>query len=347
MRKIKNYIIIVCVFIVLIMLMCACANSAEGSIKSEANLDVPQILRVDGKSPQGKTINLSVEKSTDKLELFNLIEVTNGSIWRVFDADNNLIENKVVKLKDGNNTFYLQSSLPDGTLSSTYTLTVFKSYDITVTYVWWEGVMRVEHVLKKITVEQGELFKADYIPEITGYDFVSWHSVNFDVEFTEGSSTVDCKLVAKVVPKSAKLHLIVDGNEWQTIDAKYGDWVNLPIPQKEHYSFEDWFYDDTFCSFVINEYRCYNWGDVNVYGKFKANSYKITYDYGEFRNYYKEFKYCNYGEEFKIVEPNVKEVTKDGTKYVFSGFSFNGKTFKSGKYLYDGDITVTAIWLPA
>lgn len=153
--------------------------------------------------------------------------------------------------------------------------------------------------------------------------------------------------MAKVSPKPAKLHLIVDGEEWETIDTEYGKWVQLPIPEKEHYNFDKWYYDTSFGSSIMNdEYRCYNWGDIFIYGKFVPKTYTITYDYGEMRHNYKDFQYVKYGEDFEITEPNVKNVTVNGIKYSFSGFSINGEPFESGKYYFDGNITVTGNWLP-
>lgn len=345
MKKIRNFLAISLVLFSLFALVCGCSPSQNNSSEN-TNDTTPQIINVGDKTITGTLIELYVDKTTATLELFNLVNVTKGAVWKVYDTDNNLFANKVVNLNDGNNTFYIEVSLPDGSYPTTYTLKIFKSYDITVTYVWWEGIF-TEHVLKKVTIEQGELFIADYIPEITGYDFISWHSYNFDIEFTEGRSSVDFKLVAKVSPKPAKLHLMVDGEEWKTVDTEYGKWVQLPVPEKEHYVFSDWYYEDTFGSPIMgNEYRCYRWGDIYIYGKYTPKTYTITYDYGEMRHNYKEFKYAKYGEDFTIAEPNVSYVMVDGIKYVFSGFTYNGEPFESGKYLYDGNITVTAVWLP-
>lgn len=346
MNKIVKNLSIVFVFLSLTILFCSCSTPTDNNSDNTNNYETPRIVSVADETITGTIIELSVDKTKEALELFNLVNVTNGAVWKVYDADDNLIANKVVDLSNGNNTFYIEVSYPDGSYSTTYTLKVFKSYDITVTYVWWEGIF-TEHILKQVTIEQGELFIADYIPEITGYDFISWHTYSFDVEFTEGRSSYDFKLVAKVSPKPAKLHLIVDGEEWKTIETAYGERVNLPTPEKEHYNFTSWFYDPSCTGLVADtDYRCFNWGDIYVYGKFEPKTYTITYDYGEMRHNYKDFRSVRYGEDFKIVEPNVHYVTANGIEYVFSGFSYNGEPFESGKYLYDGNITVTAIWLP-
>ncbi len=345
MKKNKCLCIMLFTILSITLFICGCSSQSNDD-SSNTMFTVPQIISVDNKKPTGTLIEISVDKTKNSLELFNLINVTSGAVWKVYDTDNNLLANKVVDLDKGNNIFYIDVSFPDGSYSTTYTLKIFKSYDITVTYVWWYNGI-TEHILKKVNVEQGELFKADYIPAITGYDFISWHSHSFDVEFIEGRSTQDFKLVAKVSPKPAKLHLIVDGEEWKTIDTEYGKWVQLPIPEKEHYNFDKWYYDTSFGSSIMNdEYRCYNWGDIFIYGKFVPKTYTITYDYGETRHNYKDFQYVKYGEDFEITEPNVKNVTVNGIKYSFSGFSINGEPFESGKYYFDGNITVTANWLP-
>lgn len=345
MKKIKKFSVISLVFLSLTILFCSCSTTSNNKSDNTNNDTTPKIVSVADKAITGTTIELSVDKTTDTLELFSLVNVTDGAVWKIYDTYNNFIVNKVINLNNGKNTFYIEVALPDGSYSTTYTLKVFKSYDITVTYVWWEGIF-TEHILKQVTIEQGELFRADYIPEIPGYDFISWHDYSFDVEFKEGRSSVDFKLVAKVSPKPAKLHLIIDDEEWKTIDTEYGEWVQLPIPEKEHYTFDNWYYESSFGSPIINEYRCYKWGDIYIYGKYVPNSYTITYDYGEMRHNYKDFQLVKYGEDFKIVEPNIHYVTANGIKYVFSGFSYKGEPFGNGKYLYDGNITVTAIWLP-
>lgn len=346
----RNVFIISLLFLLVCIFFAGClegGNNTSGGNNSSGNTTDthPQIISVDGKKTTGALVELFVDKTTSFLELFNLVDVTKGAVWKVYDTNDNLIANKVISLNDGDNTFYIEVSFPDGSYPTTYTLKVFKSYDITVTYVWWEGIF-TEHVLKKVTIEQGELFTADYIPEIQGYDFISWHTYSFDVEFTKGTSSVDFKLVAKVTPKPAKLHLILDGEEWKTVDTEYGEWVQLPIPEKEHYTFDHWYYDDSFGSTISgNEYRCYRWGDIDIYGRYTPNTYTITYDYVFYNK--KEFKYATYGEDFTIAEPNSKYVKIDGIKYVFSGFTYNGKPFESGKYFYEGNITVTAVWLRA
>lgn len=345
MKRIKIFLVIAFVFLSLTVLLCSCSKSPNNT-DDTINDTTPKLISIADNKTTGTTIELSVDKTKNTLELFCLVKVTNGAVWKVYDTYDNLIENKVVNLNDGNNTFYIEVAFPNGSYPTTYTLKVFKSYDITVSYVWRPSIF-TEQVLKQVTIEQGELFIADYIPEITGYDFLSWHDFSFDVEFIEGRSIQDFKLVAKVSPKPAKLHLIVDDEEWMTIDTEYGEWVSLPTPEKEHYNFTSWFYDPSCTGLVADtDYHCFNWGDIYIYGKFEPKSYTITYDYGEMRHNYKDFQYVRYGEDFKIIEPNVHYVTSNGIEYVFSGFSYSSEPFENGKYLYDGNITVNAIWIP-
>lgn len=348
----KKICLIALLLILLSIIICGCSEASDRDLNTTNNNphttnDKPQLISIADKEVTDTIIDISVDKTKDTLELFNMVCVTDGAVWKVYDKDDNLKANRVINLKDGYNTFYIEVSCPDGSYPTTYTLNVLKSYYITVRYVWWEGL--AEHLLKEVTIEQMELFVADYIPEIYGYDFISWHTYSFDDEFTQGRSSQDFKLVAKVVPKPVRIHLIVDGEEWQTINTEYGKWVDLPIPEKEHYMFYNsyWYEDENYIGLVsFNEYRCYKWGDVYVYGKFEPRPYSITYDYGEITYHFKDVQSVKYGEEFVIKEPRWTHRKIDGISYVLQGFLYNGQPFTDGIYYYDGSITVTAVWLP-
>ncbi len=341
----KKLLVMILTFIACGVIFAGCTN------QDTTESDVPKLVEIKDGKIQGQDVYLAVSKDIDNIFLFDLIKVTDDAVWKVIDINNDVITSKVVQVIDGINVFYLEVSLPDGTKSTMYTLLINKAKAITVTYLYPTGYGLGEEVLKEVEIEPGTLFKADYIPNITGFDFFYWHTRGSDMEFKEGILNYDTHLVAKVSKKTAKLHLIVDGEEWQSINTEYGSWVELPIPEKKHYHFgnsfyNEWYYDDTFSSPFGTNYRCYTSGDVYIYGRFVPTSYTITYDFGEIAHNRKEYEYATYGKDFELYELNYSYTTYNGVKYYFVGYTYNGNPFESGKYLYNGDITVEAVWMP-
>lgn len=349
MKKLKTFIILIVFVILSMFVLSGCGENPDNNltnndgISSGTDITKPCIISVDGIKPTGMSIKLSVGIGCDKLEMLNSIQVSEGAIYKIYDEKNNFVASKVVELQDGDNYFYIEVSLPDGTQAVTYKLIIFKSYNITVNYSY-KNINGIAYVLKEVTVEQGTLFKADYVPTILGYDFIGW--CYDDREFKEERLVSDATLTANITPKKGVLHFILDGEEWDTLDTIYYERYDLPIPTKENYHFNKWCHDE-YCTVEVgiwNNYDCRYWGDQYVYGKMEPNLYTVTYDYGEVRNDYTISKSYQYGEDFEVDKPYYSCYEYNGKKYIFSGFTYNGEPFVSGKYLYDGDITVTAVW---
>ncbi|MCM1306845.1 MAG: hypothetical protein NC131_16385 [Roseburia sp.] len=342
----KKVLCITVALLFCLLVFTACTSTSQDNVESE-----PKIISIDGGTISGKEITLNVSKYIDNVFLFDLIKVTDDAIWKVIDINSNVIANKTVRLVDGNNIFYIEVSLPDGTKSTMYTLLINKAKDITVTYLATTIYGFGERILKEVKVEPGTLFKAAYIPNLEGFDFFYWHKRGSEKEFKEEILNYDTQLIVKASKKTAILHLIVEGEEWQTINCEYGDWVNLPVPTKQHYHFGDvfsdrWYYDKECISSFGTEYRCYNSGDIYIYGKFVPTTYKITYDFGEIAHNRKEYQSVVYSNTFELYELNFPYTTYNGIKYYIVGYTYNGEPFVGGKYLYDGDIKVEAVWMP-
>lgn len=338
----KKYILtIIFVLCGLLILICGCTDSSEEKV-------LPSLIEVDDVEPTGTSVKLSVSKYTKSLKLFELVSVTKGSVWKVYDSNDNVMSNKIVNLEDGNNTFYIEVAYPDGSYSKTYILKVFKSYDVKVTYVY-KFLQYTENfgsyvTLKEEVIEYGENFVADYIPEIYGYDFYNWYVKYDKTPFTEGKMYSDTKIIANAKPKTTRVHIMLDGEEWQVIDSWYQKQIYIPTPpEKKHYYFDGWKCDVQGLNY--DEFYCFDWGDVYIYGNYKPKSYTITYDYIYYGSRDAQY-YVKYGEDFVMKEPKYKSITVNGIEYVLDGFLYNGEPFTSGKYLYDGDITVTANWVP-
>ena len=352
-NKMKKNILFLMLFTLLIscfLFLFSCSSSKNDNLNNDSS-STHQIVSFDNKKVSGTLISFSVDTYQNSLQLFDLVKVTDDTVWKVYDKDNNIMLNKIVNLNDGNNTFYIEVSAPDGSYSKTYTLSIFKMHYITVTYVIKEKYS-AERILNEVNIKYGDYFKADYIPTLDdGYDFINWHEATLDNRvFTERNLYYDLKLYATIIPKKAILHLIVDGEEKQVIETEYWERLYIPTFEKEHYKFEKWTTDRA----VIFEYHygtttyCHigSYGDIYITAKYKPNTYTITYDYGEPRRNDKFFQYVEYGSFFSLHEINSQYATLNGVEYKFSGWSYKGNPFTRGKYLYDGDITVEAIWTP-
>lgn len=161
----KKLLVMILTFIACGLIFAGCTN------QDTTESDVPKLVEIKDGKIQGQDVYLTVSKDIDNIFLFDLIKVTDDAVWKVIDINNNVITSKVVQVIDGINVFYLEVSLPDGTKSTMYTLLINKAKAITVTYLYPTGYGLGEEVLKEVEIEPGTLFKADYIPNITGFDF--------------------------------------------------------------------------------------------------------------------------------------------------------------------------------
>ncbi len=205
----------------------------------------------------------------------------------------------------GENVF-TESYLPDATLYVPYSL-----YDqYRVTYPWNkfgnmindEGKYNLFYVVdgveyKKYVVKEGDAITPEPAPTKEGYTFSGWSVI------PETMPAHDVTISGTFSVNKYKLTYFVDGVEYKSYDAGYGDVITPePAPTKEGYTFSGW-------SAIPETMPAH---DVTVTGTFSKGQYKLTYMVDG--QVYKTINY-DYGDAI-TPEPAPE---KEG--YTFSGWS--------------------------
>lgn len=227
--KIVSVAAIWALLIAAVWTLCACGLS-------EAKLSDVEGAELD---EQNKSVFLFVGSSVKDVDLSQKVSVAWRASWKLCrDADcTEEIESKVAsapsgELVGGNNLFYIAVTSAMGGRQTVYTLTVHRSMQISVDYLDGTTVLKTENAYS------GEIFFADFSPQLTGYAFDGWES---DGEtFVSGVLWQNTRLVAV---KSAKTYVAtVDANggdvpSQTTCLVSYGSTYSLPVLNREGYTF--------------------------------------------------------------------------------------------------------------
>lgn len=172
----------------------------------------------------------------------------------------------------------------------------------------------------------------------TGYDFLGWY--NGDKKFSTGTwkTDSDVKLKASWKAKQYTASLDAAGGSTSsnkvtlTFDGKY----TLPTPTKKGHKFLGWYNGSTLCNTTGTWKQADN---ISLKAKWEANTYKIVLD-GAGASLSKSNYDVVYGTNYSL-----PELTRTG--YKFGGWYSQGKKYaSSGKYDYDYNLTLGALWTP-
>ena len=130
-----------------------------------------------------------------------------------------------------------------------------------------------------------------------------------------------------------KVNFYVDGQVYAVVESNGNEKIELEeTPSKTGYLFAGWFLDENFtqeftsATFETTEIT----SDVNVYSKWTAVTFKVTYNAN---NGTKEKFEKGYDSEDEIIAPNIGEYKKEG--FVFAGW--NTRSNGSGTFYHVGD----------
>lgn len=303
---------------------------------------VPQnlatIVSVQGGTIVGDSlIEMQVDKDTETLELKNSIKTVDDCSWKIYkdQVGRNPVGTKV-NLNLGNNKFYIIVKANDGSNSNTYLLSVYREYEVTVTY--YDGDVEID----KQTLVSPSLFKPNYEYEKTGYTVNYWY-------YEDGTKVVEHQIVKdEVVYANTTINQYsiifnsVGGSEIETITQDYATKVYEPIeiPTKEQNEFLGW-YELNGNGTIKQEPYTFDTieaRDVNLYAKWKANRFSITFDtngFGEVKDITQDFG-------TPVDQPEL-----DRTGYKFLGWF---EKYSKEPYVFDKmearNINLTAKWEP-
>ncbi len=114
------------------------SNGKTAICRITVNAAIPEITQVEGATIAGTDIFMLVDYTTDSVALLNKVTVSSGS-WDLYSdiLGQNRIPTKIAagsngKLQDGDNVFYIMLENENGDLAEVYTLTIYRSYAVTV-----------------------------------------------------------------------------------------------------------------------------------------------------------------------------------------------------------------------
>lgn len=162
-------------------------------------------------------------------------------------------------------------------------------------------------------------------PTKTGYTFNGWFDndtfAGSAITEISGTETGDVDLFAKWTVNSYDITYNLDGgtNDVGNTDSyTYGVGLTLNDPTKENYSFEGWFDNDAFEGTAITEISTTDTGNKDLYAKWQADTYTITYNLDGGTNDEGNTDSYTYGVGLTLNNP-----TKEG--FSFEGWFDNGE----------------------
>ncbi len=204
------------------------------------------ILSVDGASMEEKEIFMFVDKEVDSVSLADKVICSNDSTWKLYydKLGQTEIPTKMAAgmngyLQQGANEFYIVVTSNDGVQVNVYELNVFRSFPVSIRY------MDGEKLLEEFSAEAGYEYVADYLPEITGYKFNYWETLEGEPYQTQKLWT-GLSLIANTTANTYTVTYDVNkGDELPQTDKQvtYDSDYTLAKPTRTGYSFVGWYYN--------------------------------------------------------------------------------------------------------
>jgi len=206
-----------------------------------------RIFSVEGAKISNYDIYLVVDHETDSVSLSNKVVCSDDSTWKLYydklgqmEIPTKVVASQSGALVNGSNTFYMVVTNRDGTQTNLYTLEVYRSFAVNVTY------MANSKVVQTATAWTGYEYTLDYEPTLEGYTFNYWqNSEGQKVENVTPTSAV--MLTADVTANKYNCNLDVDGgNELDETEYEltFDKQFELPIPTRKGHTFLGWYADD-------------------------------------------------------------------------------------------------------
>ena len=203
-----------------------------------------EILSIDGATIEGTDIDMFVESNIESVSLSQKVVCNFGSTWKLYkdklgqkEIPTKIATGESGKLSDGDNIFYIVVNSSDASKSTTYTLTIYRSYAVSV--LFYDG----NELLKTQTAYTGKSFIANYTPIIDGYTFEGWKTSD-GKSFAVGILWENLSLYAS---KKANTYTVTydvkGGNELSNSNqiVTYGAKYKLSVPVRTGYTFVGWY----------------------------------------------------------------------------------------------------------
>lgn len=240
-----------------------------------------RILSVEGATITNLHIYLLVDKDTEIVSLSNKVICGDDSAWKLYydtlgqmEIPTKIAASSSGSLKNGRNEFFIVVTSKDGTQTNLYTLEVYRSYSVNVTYYVNNNVINTD------TAYTGYEYTIDYKPILEGYKFNYWQ----DEQGNEVSSTIlvgTSNFFANITANSYKCNIDVNGgNKLDTTEYTftYAQQFVLPVPTRQGYTFLGWYADELQITKANGE-SLDEWNSLNrldLVAKWQIKRYNVT-----------------------------------------------------------------------
>ena len=319
------------------------SNGKTAICRITVNAAIPEITQVEGATIAGTDIFMLVDYTTDSVALLNKVTVSSGS-WDLYSdiLGQNRIPTKIAagsngKLQDGDNVFYIMLENENGDLAEVYTLTIYRSYAVTVSYYNHKDVL-----VYSDTAYTGYEYELNYDYTTPGYTFNSW--TENGITYQSRVLWDDMALHAKMTANSYIVSLNADGGTLtpSRVDVIYDTKYTLPVPERQGYTFLGWYIDEkqltdksgqSLSAWLYAE-------DSSVTAKWQINQYTVTAEYNEQAGSVTGTGNYDFGTEttLKAITPNLG--------YTFSGW-YHGSDCLTTDYIYTFTLSAENVNLTA
>ena len=242
------------------------------------------ILSIDGATIQEKSIFMLIDHETDSVSLSDKVVCSKNSVWKLYydKLGQTEIPTKIAAsysglLQNGDNTFYIVVTSNDGMQVNVYDLTVHRSYEVSINYY------NDTELLKTETAYTGSVYTINYTPNIKGYTFRQWNTM----EGTKVATTFEIwggqSFYAGKTANTYTVTYDVNGGDplsQSTKTVTYDAFYTLSVPKRTGYSFTGWTLSGTKLT-DANGGSLARWkeaGDRTLRAAWSANTYKLTLD---------------------------------------------------------------------
>ena len=245
---------------------------------------LPEITQVEGAMINGTDIYMFVDHTTDSVALLNRVTVSSGK-WSLYSdiLGQNKIPTKIAagsngKLLNGDNVFYIMLEDENGDLAEVYTLTIYRSYAVTVSYYNHKNVLMYSE-----TAYTGYEYALNYDYTTPGYTFHDWTEngaiYQTRILWDELSLYADMRANSYTVELDANGGTVSADEQEVTYDTARP----LPVPERMGYTFLGWYskeirftdeYGQPLPVWQLTE-------DKSLTAKWKINKYDVAVEYDD------------------------------------------------------------------
>ena len=285
------------------------SNGKTATCRITVNAAIPEITQVEGATIAGTDIFMLVDYTTDSVALLNKVTVSSGR-WELYSdiLGQNRIPTKIAagsrgKLQDGDNIFYIMLENENGDLAEVYTLTIYRSYAVTVSYYNHKDVL-----VYSDTAYTGYEYSIEFNYSVVGYTFHDWTENGTSYQphvLWDGLS-----LYADMTANSYTVTLDANGgtisNSIQTVT--YDETYAFPVPEREGYAFLGWYAGETRLADEDDGLSIWQYTDIfSVTAKWQINQYTVNVEYDSKAGIVTGIGTYNYGTEISLMasSPNL------------------------------------------